>query len=341
MSVKRPAASIVIPAYNVALTIRRTVKSALNQQFDDFEVVVVDDGSTDETPEILSGIRDGRLRIVRQRNRGLAGARNSGIAAARGRYIGFLDGDDLWEPGKLAAHVAHLASSHQVGVSFSASRLIDLEDRWIGLTQSPQIEGIRPEALLRRNPIGNGSAPVIRRQTLDAIAWRPVGETERDWWFDETFRQSEDVECWMRIALTTHWRFEGLAEPLTLYRVNPGGLSANLERQHETWERMMERVARIAPEFAAKHGRAARAYQLRYLARRAVADRNGESAVKLMKRSFGESREPLSREPVKTISTLLAAGVLHLIGSSAFEILEQTAFTVLSRIRPAGGKKGA
>ena len=326
-----PTASIVIPAYNVAATIRATVESALAQSFDNFEVIVVDDGSTDETPRILASINHPRLRVIRQANRGLAGARNGGIAAARGRYVGFLDGDDLWAPGKLAAHVAHLEARPQVGVSFSASRLIDDEDRPIGLNQSPKLRRIAPEHILRRNPVGNGSAPVIRRAALDAVAWRPQGETERDWWFDETFRQSEDIECWMRIALLTRWRFEGLAVPLTLYRVNPGGLSADLRRQHETWERMMAKVREARPAFAGLNERPARAYQLRYLARRAVSSRDGAVALGLLARAARQSAEPLLREPVKTLTTFAAAAALSMLGGGAFAAIERMAFALLRR----------
>lgn len=326
-----PTASIVIPAYNVAATIRATVESALSQSFDSFEVIVVDDGSTDETPRILAGIDDPRLCVIRQANRGLAGARNGGIAAARGRYVGFLDGDDLWAPGKLAAHVAHLDANPDVGVSFSASSLIDGDDRLLGLHQSPKLCDIAPNDILRRNPVGNGSAPVIRRTALDAIAWRPEDETERDWWFDETFRQSEDIECWMRIALLTDWQFEGLAAPLTLYRVNPGGLSANLCRQHETWERMMAKVREANPAFAALNERPARAYQLRYLARRAVSSRDGAVALGLLARASRQSAEPLLREPVKTLTTLAAAAALSILGAGVFAAIERMAFALLRR----------
>ena len=335
-----PIASIVIPAYNVAATIEATVASALVQTFHSFEVIVVDDGSTDETPQILAGIADARLRLVRQRNRGLAGARNSGIAKARGRYIGFLDGDDLWAPEKLAAHIAHLDANPAVGVSFSASRLIDAEDRPLGLTQSPRLRDLTPEHILRRNPVGNGSAAVIRRATLDAIAFRPVEERERDWCFDETFRQSEDIECWMRIALTSPWGFEGLAAPLTCYRVNPGGLSANLDPQFASWRRMMRKVAAIAPEFAGKHGPTALAYQLRYLARRAISSRNGAEALRLIAKMLRASREPLVREPVKTVTTLVAAMALALGGANAFSTIESAAFA-LKRRAGAGLLKGA
>ena len=326
-----PMATIVIPAYNVAQTIRETLDSALSQTCGDFEVVVVDDGSTDATPSILDSFDAPRLRVVRQRNRGLAGARNTGVAAARGRLIGFLDGDDLWDPNKLAIHIAHLHQNPDVGVSYSASRLINEDGADLGLTQSPKTREISAADVFLRNPIGNGSSPVIRRETLQGVAWRPAGETERDWVFDETFRQSEDIECWMRIALTTRWRFEGSPEPLTLYRVNPGGLSANVDAQLASWERMFARIRSISPDFARRHGPAARAYQLRYLARRAVSARKGGAAMKLMLRSLIESRTPLWREPVKTLATLSASAALTCCGGRLYARLEERAFDALRK----------
>ena len=157
------------------------------------------------------------MRLVRQRNRGLAGARNSGIAAAAGELIGFCDADDLWEPWKLQAHVRHLDATPHVGISYAGSALIDDTGTLLKQAQRPRLTGIDAAHILKRNPIGNGSAAVIRRAVLDAIAYRPAFETARDWYFDETFRQSEDIECWMRIALTTDWQFEGVpgsADPL-------------------------------------------------------------------------------------------------------------------------------
>ena len=306
-----PRASIVVPAYDTLATLPETVASLLAQEFDDFEVIVVDDGSPDAVADWVLAQHDPRLRLVRQSNRGLAGARNGGIAAARGEYVGFCDGDDLWEPGKLARHVAHLDARPEVGLSYAGSSLIDAAGRPMGLAQRPKTGRVSARDVLLRNPVGNGSAPVIRRACLDAIAHRPPGE-DRDWWFDETFRQSEDIECWTRIALTTPWRLEGIDAPLTRYRIVASGLSANLAPQLATWERMAARVAATAPDFARAHLPAARAYQLRYLARRAVSLGCGRAALGLALRSLRASPRPLLEEPVKTATTLAAALALGL-----------------------------
>jgi glycosyltransferase involved in cell wall biosynthesis len=308
-----PRVSLVVPAYDTLATLPETVASLLAQTYDDLEVIVVDDGSPDAVADWVRAQPDPRLRLVRQENRGLAGARNGGIAAARGEYVGFCDGDDLWESGKLAAHVAHLDASPEVGLSYSGSSLIAGDGRPLGLAQRPKTRGATPRDVLTRNPVGNGSTPVIRRACLDAIAFRPEGEP-RDWWFDETFRQSEDIECWVRIVLTTDWRLEGIDAALTRYRIVASGLSANLAPQLASWERMAARVAEVSPDFAAAHLPAARAYQLRYLARRAVSLGCGRTALSLAARSLRASPRPLLEEPARTAVTLAAALALVLGG---------------------------
>ncbi|MGP6085898.1 glycosyltransferase family 2 protein [Antarctobacter jejuensis] len=311
-----PLASIVVPAFNASATLPETLRSLRAQTYRDLEIIIVDDGSTDETPQIAEDFarEDARIRIVSQVNRGLAGARNSGIHAARGEFVGFCDADDLWAPGKLSAHVLHLQSAPEVGLSYAGSRLIDTESRDTGHAQTPRLKDITAAHVLKRNPIGNGSSPVFRREALQSLAYRPHFEMFRDWVFDESFRQSEDIECWMRLCLTTDWKVEGVAGLLTSYRINPGGLSANTAKQLASWERMVAKLRPIAPAFFARHERAARAYQLRYLARRAVSDGDGANARSLANRSMRQSRAPLTEEPVKTLTTLAAGTALSLAG---------------------------
>lgn len=321
-----PHVSIVVPAYNTLASLPETIGSLLAQTYKDFEIIVVDDGSTDGTAAWVEGQTDPRIRLFRQVNRGLAGARNGGILAARGVLIGFCDGDDLWEPEKLEKHVAFLDQNPHVGVSYSASLLVDENNASLGIVQMPRTQDVTAAHILMRNPVGNGSAPVIRAATLRDIAYRPAGQS-RDWFFDENMRQSEDIECWVRIALTTRWGFGGIAEPLTRYRIIASGLSANLEKQFATWCVMADKIRVIAPDFAARHLPAAEAYQLRYLARRAVSLGDGIAALKLQMQAYGRSRHPLWHEPRKSITTLGATAVILLGGARLirFAMQRQTA----------------
>lgn len=325
-----PTVSVIMPVYNVARYVRDSIHSVLAQTFTDFELIIVDDGSTDASPDICRSFDDPRIEIIRQANRGLAGARNTGIRAARGRYVALLDSDDLWQAEKLAAHVAHLDANPDVGVSFDRSTFIDDDGRPLGIVQSPRLRDISPAHVLLRNPIGNGSAPMFRREVFEDIATPgPDGELR---WFDESFRQSEDIECWVRIALSTRWKFQGLDAVLTLYRVSDSGLSANIERQLESWERMMEKTRSRWPAFVEQWSRLARAYQLRYLARRAVRQRQRGLALTLVRRALAEDWTILPREPKRTLGTLAAITLLNVLPKAGYERIEGLA---LRFARPA------
>jgi glycosyltransferase involved in cell wall biosynthesis len=313
MSVEHPIVSVVVPAYNVATTLHETMDAIFRQVFTDFEVIVVDDGSTDATPTILDSYKDPRLRVVRQVNRGLAGARNTGIHHAKGKYVAFCDSDDVWEAEKLDLHVAHLESNPNIGISFCGSSLIDEKSRRLNISQKPKLKNITAADVFKRNPIGNGSVPVFRRKAFEAIAYRPKHETERDWWFDETMRQSEDIDAWMRFVLSSDWKIEGIPGLLTRYRIQSGGLSANLEKQFETWSRMKDKVTITAPRFASQHAAAAESYQLRYLARRAFVMNDYRAATRLVRRAMKISLVPVREEPIKTITTWLAIEGLNLL----------------------------
>ncbi|WP_170359505.1 glycosyltransferase family 2 protein [Ruegeria arenilitoris] len=310
-----PQASIIVPAYNTAATLAETLASLLSQTHDDFEIIIVDDGSQDETPAIARAhATDPKVRVIRQENRGLAGARNTGIAAARGEFVGFCDADDLWLPEKLATHVRHLQAEPDVAISYSGSAMVDEGGRLMRVRQSPRLRDVTAAHVLKRNPIGNGSAAVMRKSALLDLAYRPAFETKRDWVFDETFRQSEDIECWLRLMLTTDWQIGGVPGLLTRYRIHATGLSAALDRQLQAWERMVDKLRPLNPEFFARHEAAARAYQLRYLARRAVSNLDAHKAWELAQRSVSTSALPVIEEPAKTLTTIIAAAALRAVG---------------------------
>jgi glycosyltransferase involved in cell wall biosynthesis len=321
-----PKVSVVIPLYQTERFIAGAIRSVQAQSFSDFEILVVDDGSTDDGPAIAERMGEPRLRVVRQENRGLAGARNSGVREAKGDYVAFLDADDLWTPDKLARHVAQLDGDPEIGVSFSASALIDDDGLDIGLAQRPRDENFSLERIFCRNPVGNGSAPVIRRAVFDSIAF--FDETlRRLCWFDETFRQSEDIECWTRIAAAGAWRFGYVDAPLTRYRVSREGLSANVEKQLATWRCFRAKVALYAPRLEARAGDLAEAYQLRYLARRSIRSSQFAQALRLILAGLKLSPRMLAEEPARTVSTLAAALLGVTLPASLFKTLTRLALT--------------
>lgn len=324
-SLSKPIFSVVMPMYNVEKYVSTAIESVLSQSFEEFELICVDDGCTDRTLQIASSFEDPRVRIVQQKNRGLSGARNTGINNCQGIYIAFLDSDDFWHSEKLATHLAHFRDNPRLGVSYSASSFIDEDDRELGIGQHPKIRDISAADIFCRNPIGNGSAPVIRHSVFVAISRSEIINGEkRITYFDESMRQSEDVELWLRIALTTDWKFEGIKKSLTYYRVNASGLSANLNKQFEAWNYSVNKGRSVHEDFYKKWYSLACAYQKRYLARRAVQSRNGFLAVSLINDALLTNWKILRDEPIRTLVTYGCA-ILCVLPNCIYEPIERLA----------------
>lgn len=318
--------SVIIPVYGVEKYIAATVQSVLDQTYKNFELLIIDDASPDRSIEICQQFTDSRIKILHQENRGLAGARNTGIRHAQGEYLAFLDGDDLWLPEKLEKHITHLETSPDVGVSFSRSAFIDEAGKSLGTYQMPKLKKITTSYLLCRNPVGNGSAAVIRREVFEAIKFQDnLHGTVEDFYFDEHFRRTEDLECWIRISIKTDWQIEGIPEALTLYRVNSGGLSANLLQQLDSWEKVIEKTRSYAPEIVTQGEKLGRAYQLQYLARNAVRLQAGAMAVKLINQALVSNWRILIEIPRATILTFVAAYFLWLLPQSIYSSIETVA----------------
>jgi glycosyltransferase involved in cell wall biosynthesis len=215
-AVPETAVSVIVPLYNARDVIRDTIESVLAQTYCDYEIVVVDDGSSDESAEVLH-VYSKRLRYIRQPNGGVAQARNRGIAAARGRYIALLDHDDLWEPDKLAKQVAILDVRPDVGMVVTDVAHIDRAGRsmnQLGPAYQPQHEFAR---LFVQGFVPTPSATLIRASILRAVGG-----------FDEQFNSAgmDDHELWTRIATAT--TIIGISEPLTLHRnreTKPAGIA--------------------------------------------------------------------------------------------------------------------
>ncbi len=201
-----PAVSVIIPLYNARDVIRDTVESVFAQSYHDYEIVVIDDGSTDGSGDLLRAYRD-RLRYIRQSNGGVAHARNRGIAASGGRYIALMDHDDLWKPEKLAKQVAVLEEQPAVGMVVTDVAHIDRAGHplnQIGPAYQPQQEFAR---LFVQGFVPTPSATLIRRTVLDVVGG-----------FDEQFNSAgmDDHELWTRLGAAT--TIVGIAEPLTYHR---------------------------------------------------------------------------------------------------------------------------
>lgn len=333
MILTMPIVTVVIPMYNVERFIERSIRSVLNQTFEQFEIICVDDGCTDGTLARLANFDDPRIRLVRQQNRGLSGARNTGINHARGRYVALLDADDFWGPDKLRLHVKHLNENPAVGVSYCPSKFVTEAGQELGIGQYPKLMKVTAKDVFCRNPVGNGSAAVIRLSLLAQLC-RPqkIDGVLRHTYFDESMRQSEDIEFWMRAALNTQWAFEGIPQAMTYYCVNTGGLSANLRNQYDSWLYAVNKHQSEHPSFFRRYGNLAKAYQLRYLARRAIQSGNRGDAFRMLRKALKTQPSILVEEPARTLATMVCA-VLRLLPDSMYQGVQQLAFAVANQQR--------
>jgi glycosyltransferase involved in cell wall biosynthesis len=320
--------SVIIPVYNAEKYIAITVESVIAQTYQNFELLIIDDGSPDRSIEICQQFTDPRIKIIRQENRGVASARNQGIRAAKGEYIALLDADDLWMPTKLAQHVNHLENSRSVGISYSYSALIDAEGKPLGLYQLPQTKNITPVNFLLRDPIGSGSNLVARSEVFAAIRFPAnIYGTVEQCYFDEDrqLHPSEDTECWFRIAVKSDLKFEGIPEVLIQYRLHSGGYSHQFPKKAASWEQFLAKAAIYAPALIAQWENAARAYQLTAIARRAVNQGAGSIALQLSYRALVSYWRILLEEPRRTLMTIAAACLLILLPQTLYRQIQTLA----------------
>ncbi len=201
-----PTVSIVIPVYNAADVIAQTLDSALDQTWADREVIVIDDGSTDASGDIVRSYGP-RVQYHRTSNRGVAAARNRGIALAAGVHIALLDHDDLWAPTKLERQMAVMESRPEVGLVVTDVAHLDHAGRPMGIIGPGYNPAETFARLFVQGYVPTPSAALIRRAVLDAVGG-----------FDERFQSAgmDDHELWTRIAAST--RIACVAEPLTFHR---------------------------------------------------------------------------------------------------------------------------
>ena len=218
-NIAMPSFSIIIPVYNAGAYIESSLASVFAQTYCDFEVIIVDDGSTDDTVDCVNTFsHHAALRYVYQANAGPAAARNTGLDLARGQFIAFLDSDDLWHPRKLEAHWQRMQNAPSLGMSF---------DWFEVFYERPEANRLSPwfappskvtlgwQDFLLRNWTGTSSTVVVRAECLK-------GQLR----FDARFRTGEDYQLWIAIA-QAGWEIGFIPEALTLYRKRPSSLTVD------------------------------------------------------------------------------------------------------------------
>lgn len=274
----KPLVTVVIAAYNAGDFIDASVESALTQSGVPLEVIVVNDGSTDDTSRRLAAWSDRRLRVIEKPNGGYASALNAGILASQGVYVGILDADDIWLPGKLAKHIQIHEQDPGLDVTFSWVRVIDERGqsirrpcpRWRGTVSFSQLLG---DYMLR-----TCSSVVMRREAA-----------ERAGPLDSTLIRCIDVEFFLRVSLLRDNNFRAVPEVLTLYRRHRVQRTRDWRLMQHGWKQVLESIRPRAPQQTASVEGLAHSNLLRYLSGLAYEDGNFRDAIRLVGRSIARS----------------------------------------------------
>jgi len=219
--------SVVVATYNMGHYLPQAVQSVLGQSYQNVDVQIVDDGSTDETPTILrQWDAHPRVRVHRQMNGGQARAKNQGVVLSHGDFVAFLDADDVWLPGKLSRQMPLFSGRPEIGVVYSDYERMDDEGRPLPKGPTRMHRGRISGALLIENFVSFPSA-VVRRECL-----------ERHGTFDEALGMGIDYDLWLR--LSAHYQFDFIAEPTVRYRIWAGQMSKNYRQRYQSAIRIMQ-----------------------------------------------------------------------------------------------------
>jgi glycosyltransferase involved in cell wall biosynthesis len=231
----KPLVSVVIATYNMARFLPLALRSALDQSYENMEVLVIDDGSQDDTQAAMAPFRgDHRVRYIFQQNGGQASAKNHGIRQAQGEYVAFLDADDLWTPDKLERQMPLFLRSPAVGIVYSRVACIDEAGRELRIEGYDLFRGRVSGPLLISNFIGFGTS-VVRKECFDRLGS-----------FDESIGMGIDYDLWLRFS--TQYEFDYVDRPLLRYREWPGQMSRNWRVRYLNGIAIMKNFLRNFPD---------------------------------------------------------------------------------------------
>jgi len=214
-----PKISVVLPMYNSSKFIEKSLRSILNQTFTDFEVLAIDDGSKDNTSEIVRTIDDPRVKVIRQRNKGLLGTDNKGITISRGAFIARQDADDISMPSRFEKQILYLVTNRNVGMVSCYYTQMDEDSEALGITQAFPFKSIDVKrAFYLVNPITHGGT-LTRKEVFEKIGLYPVSH-----------EPIEDYKAWCSMADISDVAI--IPESLYWYRINSGGISQT--QRHES-----------------------------------------------------------------------------------------------------------
>ena len=293
-----PTFSIIMPAYNSATTIANSIKSVLRQSLLEWELIIIDDGSTDDTEKVVTSSfgSDPRIHLIQQANAGPSAARNNGLARARGKFIAFLDADDLWHPDRLRGIQMAFDDSPQTGVFFSRTQFIDQDGTRLR-TVTRHFPNLSLETLLSENPLCSTSNIVSRREVFDEIGR-----------FVKGLDFAEDQDWLVRTAADGRWKIQGIDKVWFYYRSSPNSQSSDLDAMHAGWVNLRDRAGEISPEQVSLIEKQAYAVFCRQLARRAI--RKGAKAAAIwswLAKAIKSDPHIVFKQPRRTGLTLAGA----------------------------------
>ncbi|MEO3388976.1 glycosyltransferase family 2 protein [Mesorhizobium sp. CAU 1741] len=248
-----PHVSVIVPAYNAAWCLERTLISIAAQTYPNFDVIIVNDGSTDGTEAVIDAFIAGdvRFRKLCQSNKGVVEARNSALLKTDGEFVAPIDSDDLWAPDYLCEQVKALqAAPPEVPFSFCYSLWIDEQDRLLSASVPDKPPRTDLIGILRENSVGNGSAAVFRRSALEAVGG-----------YDATLmpRGARGGEDWkLSLMLTAVHSAVLVPKPLVAYRITAGSLSADANAQAKSLLIVLDDVKKAYPQISAHNMSVAR-----------------------------------------------------------------------------------
>ncbi len=230
-----PAISVIVPAYNAERTILETIGSLQWQTFSDFEMIVIDDGSTDRTLARVNTVRDARLKVFSYENAGVSIARNRGLQHAQGDFITFIDADDLWTPNKLECQFAALSECQKAGVAYSRTCFMDEQGKTFHVDNMTLPQGDVYAKLLTKNfLLSPGSNPLIRRQAFESANG-----------FDSSLTHGEDWDLYLRLA--ARWEFVAVNQPQVFYRQSATSASSQVGVMEQNSLKVIEKSFQAAP----------------------------------------------------------------------------------------------
>ena len=252
-----PVISVIVPVFNGEKTISETIRSILNQTFQDLEILIINDGSTDNTLEILSEFEDERIKIFSYENGGLPVARNRGIEQSSGDFVTFLDADDLWEPEKLEEQLKSLRHNPKAGVSYSWTSFIDENSQFLYAWEPVYYSGDVYPDLLLRNFISSGSNIMIKRSVIEKAGY-----------FDPNLKSVEDWDYYLRLAALCE--FAVVPKYHILYRKSSQSMTAKVDVMEETNLFVIERAFKNAPRELQHLKRKTLGYAYRYISKQCL-----------------------------------------------------------------------